>query len=117
MTNYFSKNLKYLRKKNNIDQQVMAEDLGVAQSTLSCWENGLRTPDFDMVANIAKYLNIHEDFITNDLTNIDTVHFDDNRIANLLYNKVKVLPKEKQKMILNVTEAVMKDIDEQLDNK
>lgn len=75
MTNFFAKNLKYLRKKKNIDQQVMAEDLGIAQSTLSCWENGLRSPDLDMITKISKYLNIYDDFITKDLTTeIDTTH-------------------------------------------
>lgn len=73
MNNYFAKNLKYIRKKKNIDQQVMAEDLGVAQSTLSCWESGIRTPDLDMIVKITNYLNIKDDFITKDLTNINNV--------------------------------------------
>lgn len=116
MTNYFSKNIKYLRNKKNIDQKVMAEDLGVAQSTLSCWENGLRTPDLDMITKISKYLNITDNFITKDLTkeyenqnHLKTIH--------ILYDKFKNLPEYKQKMILNITEAVMKDIDEQIDDK
>lgn len=82
MTNYFAKNLKYIRKNKNIDQQIMAEDLGVAQSTLSCWESGIRTPDLDMIAKISKYLNIYDDFITKDLT------IENN---NSVFNKTQVL--------------------------
>jgi len=89
MGNYFAKNLKYLRKKKNIDQQVMAEDLGVAQSTLSCWESGIRTPDLDMVAKIAKYLNIYDDFVTKDLTLENNNNLFNKR--QLLFDKTKEL--------------------------
>lgn len=91
MTNFFSKNLKYLRKKKNIDQQVMAEDLGIAQSTLSCWENGLRSPDLDTITKISKYLNIYDDFITKDLT-LENINENDNSTltqTELLFNKSK----------------------------
>lgn len=117
MENYFSKNIKYLRKKKNIDQSIMAEDLGVAQSTLSCWENGLRAPDLDMIAKISKYLDIYDDFITKDLTAEDDNTNKKTKTLNLLYDKIKDLSEDKQKIILNVTEAIMKDIDEQIDNK
>lgn len=68
MNNYFPKNLKYFRNKRHIDQQVMADDLGISRSTLSSYENGVRNPNLDMVYKIAKYLKIHDDYITNDLT-------------------------------------------------
>ena len=68
MQNYFAKNIRYFREKKNIDQSTMAKDLNIAQSTLSCWENGLRNPNLDMVVKIVEYLNLCGDFITNDLT-------------------------------------------------
>lgn len=97
MTNYFAKNLKYLRKKKKIEQQIMAEDLGVAQSTLSCWENGIRTPDLDTIAKIAKYLNIYENFITNDLTEKSTESF--NELDLLWLRKKDILTKDDKDMI------------------
>ena len=113
MTNYFAKNIKYLRNKKNIDQQVMAEQLGIAQSTLSCWENGLRTPDLDMIAKISKYLNIYDDFITKDLTN-EEVSF--NELDQLLFSKAKELTDEEKKAVLQVMNAIHKEIDKELDN-
>ena len=92
MSNYFSKNLKYLRKKKRIDQQIMAEDLGIAQSTLSCWENGIRTPDLDMITKIAKYLNVYDDFITKDLTIENNSTIANNR--QILFDKTKDLLSE-----------------------
>lgn len=111
MTNFFAKNIKYLRNKKNIDQQVMAEDLGVAQSTLSCWENGLRTPDLDMIAKISNYLNIYDDFITKDLTNNDSPVNE----MELLFSKNKdILTDDDKEMIRFVVEKRKKEIDKQL---
>lgn len=113
MTNYFSKNLKYLRNKKNIDQQVMAEDLGVAQSTLSCWENGLRSPDLDMIAKISKYLNIYEDFITNDLTLKNNTSFDE---LEILFDKNKdILTDDDKEYIKFIIEKRKKEIDKELE--
>lgn len=113
MGNYFAKNLKYLRKEKKIDQQIMAEDLGVAQSTLSCWENGLRSPDLDMIAKIAQYLNVYDDFITQDLTNQkDNNSFDE---LELLFDKNKdVLTDDDKEYIKFIIEKRKKEIDKQL---
>lgn len=112
MENFFAKNIKYLRKKKNIDQRVMAEDLGVAQSTLSCWENGLRTPDLDMVAKISKYLNVYDDFISKDLTSEDN-NIRKQRYA-VLYDKIKDLPEEDLDLIDSIVETRIKQIDKEL---
>ena len=111
MTNFFAKNIKYLRNQKNIDQQKMAEDLGVAQSTLSCWENGLRTPDLDMVAKIAKYLNVYDDFIPKDLTQNDN-SFDE---LELLFDKNKdILTDEDKEYMKFIIEKRRREIDKQL---
>lgn len=112
MTNYFSKNLRYLRKSKNIDQQVMAEDLGVAQSTLSCWESGIRTPDLDMISKISNYLNIHDDFITKDLTVDDNNKFDE---LDILFSKNKdILTDEDKEYMRFIIEKRKREIDKQL---
>lgn len=102
MKNFFASNIKYLRNKKNIDQRVMAEDLGVAQSTLSCWENGIRTPDLDMIAKISKYLNIYDDFITKDLSK--EINDTDNELE-ILFNKNKdILTKDDKDYIKFIIE-------------
>ena len=112
MTNYFAKNIKYFRNKKNIDQQRMAEDLDVPQSTLSCWENGLRTPNLDMITKISKYLNIYDDFITKDLTLENN-----NQISQqeILFDKSKDLLTESDWNIINaIIEQRKKEIDKEL---
>lgn len=114
MTNYFAKNIKYYRTKQNIDQQVMAEDLGVAQSTLSCWESGIRTPDLDMITKIARYLNIYDDFITKDLTNSNESTFDE---LELLFSKNKdILTDDDKAYIRFIIEKRRNEIDKELGN-
>lgn len=111
MTNYFAKNIKFFRTKKNIDQQKMANDLGVPQSTLSCWENALRTPDLDMITKIADYLNIHDDFISKDLT------LKDNSFSELevLFNKNKdILTEDDKETIKFLIEKRKREIDREL---
>lgn len=115
MTNYFSRNLRYLRKKKNIDQQIMAEDLGIAQSTLSCWENGLRTPDLDMVSRISSYLNINDDFITKDLTSCESKVIDE---LELLFSKHKdILTDDDKETMKFLIEKRIREIDKQNNNE
>lgn len=110
MTNYFAKNIKYLRQKKNIDQQIMAEELGIPQSTLSCWENGLRTPNLDMIAKISKYLNIYDDFITKDLTNLRE---ENNQLSNVSLDQYRVLFDKDSKLTDNQKEFILNTIEEQ----
>lgn len=115
MTNYFAKNIKYFRTKKNIDQQIMAEDLGVAQSTLSCWESGIRVPDLNMIIKIAKYLNIYDDFISKDLTIGNDSPADD---FDLLFSKNKdILTNEDKEYIRFIIEKRRKEIDKELGEK
>ena len=62
----FSKNLKYLRTKNNIEQL----DLAIAfnrksASTISEWEGGKYTPKINVLSEIAKYFKVDIDDLMN----------------------------------------------------
>ena len=97
VNNYFPKNLRYFRNKRHIDQQVMADDLGISRSTLSSYENGVRNPNLDMVYKIAKYLKIYDDCITKDLT------IDDDPLTQqeLMFNEFKDYLTENDWNIIN----------------
>lgn len=107
MTNYFAKNIKYFRNKRHIDQQRMAEDLDISQSTLSCWEIGLRTPNLDMISKISKYLNIYEDYITKDLTiednelSLNETYFNNNKdiLTESDWNIINAIIEQRKKEI------------------
>lgn len=54
--NYIGKNLKNIRKRNGITQEVLAEKLNVTRQAVSNWENGKTRPDIDMLCEISAAL-------------------------------------------------------------
>lgn len=45
----FSNNLQFYRKKNNLTQEMLAEDMGVSRQTISKWEAGTTYPEMDKI--------------------------------------------------------------------
>lgn len=56
-------NLKLLRKERKLTLKELAEKMGIAESTLSLYENGKRKPDFDTLSKFAEYFNVSVDFL------------------------------------------------------
>lgn len=65
---YLGKNIKYLRNKNNLKQEDLAEALNIPRTTLSCWENGIRTPKVEKIIDIANYFGTDLNIIYKDLS-------------------------------------------------
>ncbi len=125
--NFFSKNLRYLRERKKLEQQDLAEQLNIPQSTLSCWENGIRTPKVEQIIDIANYFGVGIDIVSRDYSKNDEyiikepdskINENDKTISrfNTLYSKLRDLPEDKQKIVFNVTESIIKEIDEKNDN-
>lgn len=75
--NFFSKNLKYLREKNNLSKSELAEKIGVNQSTLSRWENEDNGATVDNALDLATFFNVTlADLVDKDL------HFDNAEFHN-----------------------------------
>ena len=55
--------IKELRKENGISQKVMAQNLGIAQNTLSTWEVGRYDPDNDNLIKIADFFQVSIDYL------------------------------------------------------
>lgn len=115
---FFSKNLEYLRTSKKMSRAQLADKINVNQSTISRWENEDMGVTVENAYDVANFFNISiSDLVGKDLTQENNRQINHNKTLNILYDKIKDLPEDKQKIILNVTEAVMKDIDEQLDGK
>ncbi|UXS20906.1 LexA family protein [Staphylococcus delphini] len=75
----FSKNLKYLRKKNDMEQIDLAKKLGrKSASSISEWEKGKYTPKMKTLSELARLFNVSiNDLMEKDLSNtkiqIDTL--------------------------------------------
>ena len=56
-----SERLYNLRKEKNISQEELANELGVSRQTISKWETGESTPDFDKIIPLCNYYGITSD--------------------------------------------------------
>lgn len=61
--NRFSLALRSLRIRENLTQDELADSLNIAKSTISMYETGNRTPDFEMLEVIADFFNVDMNFL------------------------------------------------------
>jgi len=59
------KNLKVLRKKNNLTQEDLADSLAVSRQAVCMWERGERTPKVCVLTKIAKTFGVSLDSMIN----------------------------------------------------
>ena len=82
----FSKNLRYLRSKFDLEQMELAEKLGrKSSSSVSEWEKGKYTPKAKTLAEIANLFSVDLD----DLMNIDLSKTIAKRDISDIYNKLE----------------------------
>ncbi len=60
-----SKNLQILRKRANITQEALAEQVGVVRQTIVKWESGESTPDLETAGRLAEALQVSLDDLVN----------------------------------------------------
>ena len=59
-----------LRKERGLSQEDLANELGVSRQTVSKWETGESTPDFDKIVPICNYYGITSDELISGKQNI-----------------------------------------------
>lgn len=59
----FSERLQEARKKVQPKQGEFAKEIGIAQNTLSCFENGSKQPSLDVLIILANALGVSTDFL------------------------------------------------------
>ncbi len=70
---FLSKNLRYLRRKNNRQtQEELAQALALTRSVISSYEDGRAEPSVTTLINMSAYFKVSIESLTNlDLTNVD----------------------------------------------
>lgn len=58
---YLAQNLKYLREQNGMNQNEMADVLGLSRATVGNWETGERKPDIEMIIRLAEHFGVSLD--------------------------------------------------------
>lgn len=56
--------LKELREQRRLNQEGLAMELNVSQSTISAYEIGEKTPDLETLISIANFFSVSLDYIT-----------------------------------------------------
>ena len=111
MSNYFSKNLKYLRVIKNVSQNKLASLANVSASTINRWEAEEMSPSLDNVNDVARALNVSvADLLGKDMKSDE--NFDE---YALLFSKFKELSNEDKELITNIIETRKKQIDKELE--
>lgn len=59
--NFFGKNLRYLREKNTLTQEEIAQLFGLKNSTWSNYENGVSEPSISGLLHISNFFGIMVD--------------------------------------------------------
>lgn len=59
-----------LRKKRNLTQEKLADQVGVSRQTLSNWESNITSPDINQAKKLATIFKISLDDLTNNKTEV-----------------------------------------------
>ena len=98
------------RKEHNLTQEQLAEMLGVSNKTVSKWETGKNMPDYSVVEQLCKILDISvSELLSGKEKDSDESSFANNEELALLKYKVEQLEKRKEVKIetnKTVTEGV-----------
>lgn len=106
MDTYFKKNLKYLRKINNVSQQELSEKINIDRSTISKWETLDTEVPLNGAIDISNFFNINiVDFLETDLSKESSF----NRLDNVLFSKTKELNDSEKEMIINIIDTIKKN--------
>ena len=61
----FNEKLRLLIEENKLTQKQVANDLGIAPSTMGGYVQGYSQPDFETLKHIAIYFNVSTDYLLN----------------------------------------------------
>jgi len=59
------RNLKTLRKKNNLTQEDLANSLSVSRQAICMWERNERTPKVSVLTKVSKVFGVSLDYMVN----------------------------------------------------
>lgn len=113
MSNYFAKNLKYIRENKKISKNKLGELVGVNQTTIGRWESEEIKPSIDNVEEVAKALNVQlPDLLIKDLQ-FDNAEYVDVKSVDTI--KIPVLGIIKAGVPIEAQENILEYIDIPLD--
>lgn len=107
----FSERLRQLRKDRGVNQQELAEAIGITKSAIAMYEQGRREPGFEIQEKLADYFNVDIDFLLgrSDRTTVVIPALNGNPKRRYLMDKIAKADDKK----LSKFERLMELIDEE----
>lgn len=108
--------LRALRQEQNISMKQLGDIFGMAESTISLYENEKRKVDTDMLIKFANYFNVSTDYLLgitderNSSSDNDDIGFDDFTYA--MHNETKELTEDDKQMLLGMAKMLKKRVEE-----
>lgn len=97
----FSIKLKELREEADFSQKMLANKIGVSQSTVGMWESGKREPNFEMVSKLADFFNCSTDYLLGKTDNHASLDEQLSHEEFALYGEVHDLTDEEKQRVLD----------------
>ncbi|MDE6141606.1 MAG: helix-turn-helix domain-containing protein [Bacilli bacterium] len=96
----FGENLRVLRKKKKMSQELLAEKVGVSRQSVSKWETGDAYPEMNNILELCKIFHCHINELVNDSI-LDIDYLDDD-----VKESVVKLKKEQQRKMKFLSKAI-----------
>lgn len=98
--------LKTLRKSKGLSMKELGSSFGLAESTISLYENGKRQPDNDTILKFAEYFGVSVDYLLGreEKTPSDSNLSEGEKMLLDLFNRV---PEEKQELLLQLIRTAL----------
>ncbi|PGH84982.1 transcriptional regulator [Bacillus thuringiensis] len=93
----FGQRLRELRSKKNISATALGKALGIAQTTVSNWENSGYEPNYEMLVKISRYFGVSVDYLVGN--DDDTNKNEISRLAKELYEGLNEISEDERQDI------------------
>lgn len=97
--------LKELRKEKGISLKELGSIVGVAESTMSLYENGKRQPDYETLLRLAEYFGVTVDYLLRGETGNERLPEE----LVILNRKAKHWSAEKRQKLLDMARVMFKE--------
>lgn len=101
--------LKELRKEKGISLKELGSIIGVAESTMSLYENGKRQPDYETLLKLAEYFGVTVDYLLRGENESERLP---EELVILNRNAKKMSPENRKKLLEMAKVMFEEDFDE-----
>ena len=96
-----------LRLEHNLTQDEVSKIAGVARSTYSTYENGVKPP-LDVLINLSEHYNVSLDYLVG-ISNIREKLYQDPEVINFINQCLEIYYSQKEKIIQNYINSLQED--------